>query len=86
MTLDKNIKAFVVYISTLISNMTIYLACNAQIASLFVKKVTVLAKYSDFANVFSKKSKEVFSRCIGSNKPAIKPEKKSNHLMSSSIV
>ena len=39
--------------------MTIYLAREAQIALLFVKKVPVSEKYSDFADVFSKELAKV---------------------------
>ena len=34
--------------------MIIYSAQDAQIALLLAKKVTILTKYTDFANVFSK--------------------------------
>ena len=71
--LDENIEAFVVHVSSLslVSKMTIHPARKAQIALLLAKKVTVLAKYSDFADVFSKKSAEILSKCIGINKHAI---------------
>ena len=56
--LDKNIEAFMVHVSflSLESKMTIHSAWEAQIALLLAEKVTVPAKYSDFADVFSKKS------------------------------
>ena len=44
-------------------------------ALLLVKKVTVLTKYSDFANVFLKKSANVLLEQTKVNKPAIKLEK-----------
>ena len=74
--LDENIKAFVVHVSSLSlgSKMTIHPARKAQIASLLAEKITVLAKYSDFANVFSKESAEVLSERIGMNKRAIELE------------
>ena len=34
--------------------MTIYLACKTPITLLIDEKITILAKYVDFANVFSK--------------------------------
>lgn len=34
----------------------IYPACKAQITLLMVREVTILAKYSDFLDIFSKKS------------------------------
>ena len=54
---------------------TIYLAKEAQIALLFVKKVTVPEEYSDFADVFSKKSAEVLPKRMEINKYAIKLQK-----------
>ena len=54
--------------------MTIHPAWKAQIASPVAEKVTVPAKYSDFADVFSKKSEEVLPEQIGINKHAIKLE------------
>ena len=56
MSLDENIEVFIVYISSLSlkSKITIYLSKKAQIALLLAKKITVLAKYLDFANVFFK--------------------------------
>ena len=60
--LDKNIEAFMIHISSLSLRlkMTIYLAKKAQIASLLVKKVTIiLAKYLDFADAFSKKPAKI---------------------------
>ena len=74
--LNKNIGAFVIYVSflSLRSKMTIYAAWKAQIASLLAKKVTVPAKYSDFANVFSKESAKVSSKRIGIKKHAIELE------------
>ena len=74
--LDENIKAFVVYVSSLSlgSKMTIHPAWEAQIASLLAKKVTVPVEYSDFADVFSKKSAEVLPERTGINKHAIELE------------
>ena len=52
--LDANIKAFVLHVSSLSLRLKIiiHLARNVQKALLLAKKVTVQAKYSDFANVF----------------------------------
>lgn len=52
--LDKNVKAFVVYIALLISKMLIYLAWKVQITLLVVEKIFVLVEYSDFTNIFLK--------------------------------
>ena len=72
--LDENIKAFVVYVSSLESRMTIHLARKAQLALLLVKKVTVLAEYSNFADMFSEQSANVLPERIGVNEHAIKLE------------
>ena len=74
--LDENIEAFILYVSFLCLRlkMTIHPARKAQIASLLAKEVTVPAKYSDFAHVFSKGSAEVLPECTGNNKNAIELE------------
>ena len=74
--LDEYIKAFVIHVSSLSlrSKIIIYLVWEAQIASLLAKNVAVLAKYSDFANMFSKKSPEVLSEHTEINKYVIKLE------------
>ena len=59
--LDENIEAFMMYVSSLGLRITIYLARMALMALLLAKKVTILAKYSDFANVFLEKSANVLS-------------------------
>ena len=74
MVLDKKIKAFVIYVSSLKLRITIHLARKTQITLLLAKKVTIPAKYTDFADVFSKKSANVFSKQIRANEPAIKLE------------
>ena len=56
------------------SKMTIYPARKAQVALLLTKKVTVLAKYLDFADVFLKKLAEILPEYTGINNYAIKPE------------
>ena len=57
--LDENVEAFVVYVSSLGLRMTIHPARKAQLAFLLTKKVTVPAKYSDFADVFSEDSANI---------------------------
>ena len=64
-----------VYVSSLGLRITIHLAKKIQMALLLAKKVTVLAKYSDFADVFSKKSANVLLKQTKANKHAIKLEK-----------
>ena len=73
--MNENIEAFVVYISSIGSRMTIYLAREAQMALLLVKEVTVLAKYLDVADVFLEKLANVLSKETGVNKHTIKLEK-----------
>ena len=51
--------------------MTIYVAQKAQIALLLVEEATILKKYSDFADIFSKKSAEVLTKRTEINKYAI---------------
>ena len=65
--MDKNTKIFVVYIALLISKITIYQAWKAQIALFIIKKVIILAKYTDFANLFLKKFAKVLSKSTGIN-------------------
>ena len=72
--MDKNIKAFVVHVSSLGSKMTIHPAKEAQLALLLAKKVTILVKYSDFANVFSEELANILRKQTGVNKHAIKLE------------
>ena len=55
--------------------MTIYLACKVQIALLIVEEVIVLAKYLDFADVFSKEFIKVLLKRTGIKENAIKLEK-----------
>ena len=54
--------------------LTIHLAQKAQIILLLSKEITVLIKYSNFANLFSKKSVEMLLEQIGINEHAIKLE------------
>ena len=73
--LDENIEAFMVHFSCLRSRMTIYLAKKAQLALLLVKKVTIPAKYSDFADVFLEESANVLPEQTEVNEYTIKLEK-----------
>ena len=47
---------------------------KAQIALLLAKKVTIAAKYLDFADAFLKKSANIFLKQIGANEHMIKLE------------
>ena len=60
--LNENVETFVIYVALLISKMTIYLVWKAQIALLVVKKITVLVKYFNYTNVFSKKSAKMLPK------------------------
>ena len=72
MALDENIKAFVVHVASLTLKMTIHLAKEAQLALLLAKKVTVLAEYVDFVDVFLKELAEVQPEQTEINEYAIK--------------
>ena len=74
--LNKKIKDFVVYINSLDLrlSMTIHLVKKAQIALLLAKKINILAKYSDFANVFSEKLANILSEQTRANEHAIELE------------
>ena len=73
--MDKNVEAFMLHVSSLGSRINIYLARKAQLALLLAKKVTVPIKYSDFADVFSKKSANVLLERIEANEHAIELKK-----------
>lgn len=61
--LDEDVEAFIVHmISLSLGWMTIYRARKAQIALLLIKEVTVLTKYINFTDVFSKKLLEIFPK------------------------
>ena len=72
--LDEKIKVFVMYISSLGLRMTMHLAREAQLALLLAKKVNVPAKYSDFANIFSKNSANILPKRTRVNEHAIELE------------
>ena len=74
--LDENIKVFVVYMNSLSlgSKMTIDPAQEAQITLLLAKEVSVLAQYSDFANVFLKELAKVLPKRTGINEHIIELE------------
>ena len=72
--LDKNIKCFILYISflSLKLRITIHLAKKTQISLLLIKKVTISAKITDFANIVLEKSANILPEQIRANKHAIK--------------
>ena len=73
--LDKYFKACIFYIASFILEIIIHLVYRAQIASLLAKKVTILAKFLDFADVFLKDSAKTLLNWIGVNEHVIKFEK-----------
>ena len=74
MALDKNIEAFVVYITSFSLNLIlIYLAWEVYIVLLIIKKVKILIKYLDFLNVFLEKKALVLLKLTKLNQYAIKP-------------
>lgn len=53
MVLDKNVEAFMIHIAAFsLKKFLIYPPWEAEIVLLIVKKVAILAKYLDYANVF----------------------------------
>ena len=74
MVLDKNIKAFIIYVNffSLRSEITIYSIRKASIVLLIFQKTIVLVKYLDYANVFSRKSTKVLPKKTSINKYDIK--------------
>lgn len=58
MVLDKNFETFVMHIvilKTPLAKILVYLDKKAQITFLFIKRITIWNKYSDFTDVFFKK-------------------------------
>lgn len=70
-TLDLTKNAFVVYLNYFNKKILIYLAWQTKIALLLAKKVTVPAKYLDFADGFLKKSAIEFFKHSNINKYVI---------------
>ena len=73
--MDKNIKAFVIHISSRGLKKAIYLAKKAKMVLLFAKEVTISAKYLDFVNVFLKDLANIFPEQTKVNEHAIKLKK-----------
>lgn len=72
-------EAFVVYVAIIIFTtlMAIYPACKTQITTFITNRIliTVLAKYSNFTDIFFKESAAVLSELIETNIYAINLEK-----------
>ena len=75
--LDENIEAFMLYLSSLSLRLKMLIdpAQKAQIALMLAKKVTVVAEYTDFADVFLKKFAKVLPKCTNINKYIMKLKK-----------
>ena len=73
--LKENIKAFVVHISFIGSKITIHSARKARLALLLAEKVTMPTEYSDFAEIFLKKSANILPEQTGANEHAIELKK-----------
>ena len=70
---NKNVKAFVIYVTSLKLNLIpIYLAQEAQIALLLIEEVQTLSKYLDFSNVFLDEKTLILSEVPKMNQHAIK--------------
>lgn len=67
-----NDTVFMAHISSLAALITINLARKTLISLLLVDKVTILAKYLDFADIFLKKLAKALLRQTGANKHIIK--------------
>ena len=55
--LDKNIEAFIIYVTSFnLNSILIHSVQKTYIALLFIKKVQISYKYSDFSDIFLKKN------------------------------
>lgn len=77
--LNKNVKAFIVQISSLAITIINSTTRKAQIFLILDKKVTIFAKYLDFVDVFSKKFLDLLLKYIEANKYMIKFGKKRDY-------
>ena len=73
MALDKNVEFFLVHVTSFnFNSMSIYLAKEAQIASLITKEVKILTNYSNFSDVFSEEKALVLPKITNLNQYTIK--------------
>lgn len=72
-----NKEAFIIYVTYLEAKILIHTAPKAQIAWLLAKKINIPKEYTDFSDVFSKKSIIILLNCSNINKHIInlKPSK-----------
>ena len=74
--LDENIEVFVMHMTFLsLNSIPMHIAQKAQIALLVAKQVKILTKYSDFADVFSKKKALILPKITKLNQHAIELQK-----------
>lgn len=62
--LDKNIKAFMMYINGFVARMIFYLAQKVYISLLMVEKFNIFAKCSDFSKILLNKSEVMLFKHI----------------------
>lgn len=74
-TLDEKFKVFMAHIIGLILKITIYQGKKAQKFFLFIEKITILVKYLNFINVFSKKLIKLLPERNRTNHPTIRLKK-----------
>lgn len=67
-------EAFLIEIAYLESKTLIYLVYKAQIALRLAKKITIFKKYSDFSDIFFRKSVAILPDYLNINKYQIDPE------------
>lgn len=72
--MNENIKTLVAYISSLAINITTHVIEKLQISLLLDEEIFILAKYSNFANVFLNKSAKILPKDIEAQKHIIKLE------------
>lgn len=65
--LDKNIKAFIIYINSLVIKIMIYIVRKTKIDLLLFEKIIFMTEYLDFINFFFKKLANIFSKYIKVN-------------------
>ena len=78
--LNKNIEVFVIYMTFLLK-LAIYPTKKIQIALFIVVEVKILAKYTDFSNVFLKKKALILLKITNLNQYAISCKKVSIHFL-----
>lgn len=74
--INKNIKIFVIYITSLsLSLILIYWAKKAKISLLIIEKIKIFNKYLNFINIFSEKKASILPKITKFNQYIIKLKK-----------